>query len=205
MNENIVCSIKTGEVIAESISRNFALRRFSIEGPALISTRRFGDARGYFSESWSARDLAACGLDADFVQDNFSSSAQVGTLRGLHFQTQPEPQAKLVRALRGRILDVAVDLRRASPTYGRFVAVELSAENGLQLFVPVGFAHGFCTLEPDCEVAYKVTGYYSPACDKGVAWNDPDIGIDWPLPPSGPVLSDKDARQPRLSELPAYF
>ncbi|MCQ4161235.1 dTDP-4-dehydrorhamnose 3,5-epimerase [Roseomonas sp. GC11] len=176
-----------------------------MEGPVLVSTRRFGDARGYFSETWSARDLAACGLAAEFVQDNFSTSAPVGTLRGLHFQIQPDPQDKLVRCLRGRILDVAVDLRRASPTYGQHVAVELSAENGLQLFVPVGFAHGFCTLEPDCEVAYKVTGYYSPACDKGVAWDDPDLAIDWPLPPGGPVLSDKDSRQPKLAELPAYF
>ncbi len=197
--------VRAGQLTTEQSSRNFTLHRFTLEGPVMIGTRRFGDARGHFSETWSARDLAACGLEAEFVQDNFSTSAPVGTLRGLHFQIAPEPQAKLVRVLRGRVLDVAVDLRRASPTFGQHVAVELTAEAGNQLFVPEGFAHGFCTLEPDCEVAYKVTGYYAPACDKGVAWDDPDLAIAWTLPPGGPVLSDKDARQPKLAELPAYF
>jgi dTDP-4-dehydrorhamnose 3,5-epimerase len=201
----LAATVRTGSVTGRTSSRNFTVARFSLDGVMMVTSRRFGDARGFFCETWSARDLAACGLETEFVQDNYSTSAQVGTIRGLHFQSMPEPQAKLVRVLRGRVLDVAVDIRRASPTFGQHVAVELSAEAGNQLFVPVGFAHGFCTLEPDCEVAYKVTGYYAPACDKGLAWDDPEIGIDWPLPPGGPTLSDKDTHQPRLADLPAYF
>jgi dTDP-4-dehydrorhamnose 3,5-epimerase len=180
---------------------NFEAREFTIEGPLLVSARRFGDARGVFAETYSRRDFAALGIPDAFVQDNFSRSVPVGTVRGLHFQTAPEPQAKLVRVTRGRILDVAVDLRPGSPGFGRHVAVELSAENGLMLYVPVGFAHGFATREPETEVAYKVTGYYAPACDAGIAWDDPALGIAWGVAPGEATLSDKDRRLPRLAAL----
>lgn len=180
---------------------NFEGREFPIAGPLLVGARRFGDARGYFSETYSRRDFAALGIHDDFVQDNQSLSATPGTVRGLHFQTAPHPQAKLVRVLRGRILDVAVDLRSGSPTYGHHVAAELSAANGLMLYVPVGFAHGFVTREADTEVAYKVTGYYAPDCDGGVAWNDPSLGIEWGVTADQATLSDKDRRLPTLSAL----
>lgn len=180
---------------------NFEAREFGIEGPLLVSARRFGDARGVFAETYSRRDFIALGIPDEFVQDNQSRSAAIGTVRGLHFQTAPHAQAKLVRVLRGRILDVAVDLRPGSPSYARHVSVELSAENGLMLWVPVGFAHGFVTREPDTEVAYKVTDTYAPACDGGIAWNDPALGIDWGVGAAEATLSDKDRRLPRLAEL----
>lgn len=166
----------------------------------IVKPKRFGDGRGFFSEVYNKRAFAESGIDFDFVQDNHSLSAKVGTVRGLHFQTIPFAQDKLVRVTRGRILDVAVDLRRKSPTFGRHVAVELSAENWMQLLVPVGFAHGFCTLEDNTEVIYKVTGYYSGAHDKGLAWDDPAIGIHWPVSPDQATLSEKDRHLPRLSE-----
>ncbi|MEQ1611240.1 MAG: dTDP-4-dehydrorhamnose 3,5-epimerase [Hyphomicrobiaceae bacterium] len=171
----------------------------------LIRPKRFGDARGFFSEVYSRPALEKAGIAMEFVQDNHSRSARKGTIRGLHFQTAPFGQDKLVRVTRGSILDVAVDMRRASPTYGRHVSAVISAENWTQILVPIGFAHGFCTLEPDTEVLYKVTNIYAPANDGGVIWNDPDIGIDWPLDGAEPVLSDKDAKLPRLRDLPALF
>ncbi len=171
----------------------------------LIEPRRFADDRGWFMETFSPAMLNAAGIDLAFVQDNHSLSRSVGTIRGIHFQRPPHAQAKLVRCLRGRIMDYAVDLRRGSPTYGRHVAAELSAENGLQLFVPVGYGHAFVTLEDDAEVAYKVSDTYSPACEGGVVWNDPAIGIDWPLPAHGASLSPKDAVLPRLSDLESPF
>lgn len=171
----------------------------------LVKPTRFGDERGYFVETYRENLFAEAGISGPFVQDNHSLSAEPGVIRGLHFQIQPSPQAKLVRCTHGRILDVAVDLRRGSPTFGQYASAELSDENGHQLFIPVGFAHGLCTLEPDCEVQYKVTGYYDPEADKGVAWNDPEIGIEWPLGGGDPVLSNKDRAQPALSELPNYF
>jgi dTDP-4-dehydrorhamnose 3,5-epimerase len=177
----------------------------AIPAVKVITPKRFGDARGFFSEVYSRRAFEAAGLHLDFVQDNHSLSGPMGTIRGLHFQSPPFAQDKLIRVVRGRILDVAVDLRRSSPTYGQHVAVELSAENWRQLLVPVGFAHGFCTLEPDTEVVYKVTAYYAPAHDHGVAWDDPALGIAWPVAPDEALLSDKDARQPRLADLPTYF
>ena len=180
---------------------NFEARPLAIEGPLLVSARRFGDARGSFAETYSHRDYVALGIPDQFVQDNQSRSAAMGTVRGLHFQTAPEPQAKLVRVLRGRIVDVAVDCRAGSPTRGRHVAVELSAENGLMLYVPTGFAHGFVTREPDTEVAYKVTGYYAPACDGGILWDDPALGIDWGVTAEAATLSDKDRKLPTLAEL----
>jgi dTDP-4-dehydrorhamnose 3,5-epimerase len=171
----------------------------------IVTPKRFGDDRGFFSEVYNRKAFEAAGLAMEFVQDNHSWSAKAGTVRGLHFQSAPFAQDKLIRVVRGRILDVAVDLRRSSPTFGRHVAVELSAENWRQLLVPVGFAHGFCTLEPDCEVIYKVSGYYAAAHDLGLAWDDPELAIAWPVSPEEATLSDKDRRQPRLADLPAYF
>ena len=173
--------------------------------PCLLRPRRFGDARGWFMETYSEAAAAAAGPDVRFVQDNQSFSATEGTVRGLHFQRPPHAQAKLVRCVRGSIMDYAVDVRKGSPTYGRWVSAKLTAESGEQLFVPVGFAHGFVTLEPDVEIAYKVSDVYAPECDGGVAWDDPLIGIDWPLPISGAVLSDKDKSLPPLAELDSPF
>ena len=173
--------------------------------PALIRPRRFGDARGWFMETYSETSALAAGVDVRFVQDNQSFSATKGTIRGLHFQRPPRAQAKLVRCVRGSIMDYAVDVRRGSPTYGKYVAAELTAEGGEQLFVPVGFAHGFVTLEPDVEIAYKVSDLYAQDCDGGIVWNDPTIGIDWPLPASGAVLSDKDKALPTLVEFDSPF
>lgn len=179
------------------------------EGPGpvrLIEPKRHGDARGWFSETWSEAALAAFGIDRRFVQDNHSYSRAAFTLRGLHFQLPPFAQAKLVRCTRGRVFDVAVDLRGGSPTYARHVAAELSAENGRQLFIPAGFAHGFVTLEDDTEVQYKVSAPYAPAHDTGLAWDDPDIGVAWPLPPGGrPLLSLKDEALPRLASFESPF
>lgn len=172
----------------------------------LINPKRFGDDRGWFTEVYSTQKFAGIGIRDEFVQDNHSMSVPAGTLRGLHFQTPPHGQAKLVRCIRGRIFDVAVDIRRGSPTYGQWVGAELSAENGRQLYVPVGFAHGFVTLEPQTEVTYKVTAFYAPSNDGGILWNDPRINVEWPLPPGvEPVLSDKDGKQPKLAEFDSPF
>ena len=171
----------------------------------LIRPVRHGDARGYFSEVYREDALRRAGVEIAFVQDNQSMSAPIGVLRGLHFQTPPMAQAKLVRVIKGAIVDVAVDIRRGSPHFGRHVAVVLSAETGEQLFVPEGFAHGFATLEPESTVLYKVNRYYSPEHDRGLLWNDPALGIDWRLAGREPVLSDKDRQHPTLAELPAYF
>lgn len=171
----------------------------------LVTPRRFADARGFFSETYTRRAFAAAGIADDFVQENQSYSAEAGTLRGLHFQPPPHAQAKLVRCLRGRIWDVAVDLRRASPTFGRHVAAELSPDNWRQLYIPAGFAHGFVTLEPDTEVLYQVTAYYAPECDRGIAWDDPDLALAWPLAGREPLLSEKDRRQPRLKDVALPF
>ncbi len=190
---------------AVRVSGNFAAERLGIPGPLLVSARRFGDDRGFFLETYSARDFAALGIAEAFVQDNHSLSAQPGTVRGMHFQAPPRAQAKLVRVLRGAILDVAVDLRRSSPTFGRHVAAELSARDARQIYVPVGFAHGFCTLEPDTEVAYKVSDVYAPECDRAIAWDDPDLDLPWPFEAARVRLSDKDRRAPRLRDLPSLF
>ncbi len=171
----------------------------------LIRPKQFRDSRGFFSEVYSKRAFADAGLTDEFVQDNHSYSAQAGTIRGLHFQKPPFAQAKLVRVTRGRVMDFALDLRRSSPHYGRHVARELSAENWAQLYIPVGFAHAYCSLEPNTEVVYKVTSYYAPAADAGVLWSDPEIGIDWPVSPEHAVCSEKDARLPRLRDLEFVF
>ncbi|HEV2363420.1 MAG TPA: dTDP-4-dehydrorhamnose 3,5-epimerase [Caulobacteraceae bacterium] len=171
----------------------------------LIKPPRVGDARGWFSETWSRRAFEALGIEADFRQDNHSYSAPRHVLRGLHFQRPPSGQAKLVRCVRGAIWDVAVDVRAGSPTFGRFVAARLDAENGAQLYIPIGFAHGLLTLEPHTEVLYKVTAFYDPAADSGLAWDDPDFGIPWPLEGATPVLSAKDAALPRSKDFESPF
>jgi dTDP-4-dehydrorhamnose 3,5-epimerase len=177
----------------------------AISGLVKITPQRIGDDRGYFSETFRADAFSANVGDLAFVQHNHSLSVPVGTVRGLHFQLSPAGQGKLVRCLRGAILDVAVDLRRASPTFGQHVALELRGDDGVQLWIPEGFAHGFCTLEPDSEIAYLVTAYYSPEHDRGLRWNDPALGIDWPVKESEAILSPKDTRQPLLSELGTLF
>lgn len=164
----------------------------------VICTDKHVDHRGSFSETYHAQKFAELGVGADFVQDNHSVSACRGTVRGLHYQTPPFAQAKLVRVLRGAIFDVAVDLRRSSPTFGRHVCIRVSAENCNQVYIPAGFAHGFCTLVPDTEVLYKVTSFYAPEHDAGLVWDDPDLEIDWPVVRSDAVLSPKDSRLPRF-------
>ncbi|HEY0647370.1 dTDP-4-dehydrorhamnose 3,5-epimerase [Phenylobacterium sp.] len=166
----------------------------------LITPKRHGDARGWFSETWSERALAGTAADTTFVQDNQAFSAAKGTLRGLHFQTGADAQGKLIRALRGAIFDVAVDVRQGSPTYGKWVSAELTAERGEQLWVPRGFAHAYCTITPDCEIFYKVDAPYAPQSEGGLIWNDPDLAIPWPVD-GEPLLSDKDKLLPRLKDL----
>ncbi|WP_427791032.1 dTDP-4-dehydrorhamnose 3,5-epimerase [Brevundimonas diminuta] len=170
-----------------------------------MRTPRYGDDRGWFSETWSRARFAAAGIDCDFVQDNHSRSEARGVVRGLHFQHPPHAQAKLVRCLRGAILDVAVDLRVGSPDFGRFHAVELTADSGDQLFVPPSFAHGFVTLQPGTEVAYKVSAPYAPDHEAGLAWDDPDLAIPWPVTPGEAVLADRDRVWPRLKDLESPF
>lgn len=170
----------------------------------LLRTRRYRDDRGFFSETYNKKAFADAGINLDFVQDNHSLSLKAGTIRGLHYQSPPYAQDKLVRVIRGRILDVAVDIRRNSRTFGQFVTAEISAEEGNQILVPVGFAHGFCTLEANTEVEYKVSNYYSAKHDLGVRWNDPDIGIQWPVTEVEAVLSDKDRRLPMLRDASVF-
>jgi dTDP-4-dehydrorhamnose 3,5-epimerase len=181
------------------------ITRLSIPDILLIEPKRFADARGFFSETYSRVAFAQAGLSMEFVQDNHSRSVKVGTVRGLHFQSPPFAQDKLVRVIRGRILDVAVDIRKGSPTFGRHVAADLSAENGAQLMVPVGFAHGFVTLETDTEVIYKVSNVYAPQSDAGILWNDPDLGITWPILATEAILSEKDIKLPRLKDVISPF
>jgi dTDP-4-dehydrorhamnose 3,5-epimerase len=173
--------------------------------PQLIQIKRFADERGWFAETYNAARLSALGIEDVFVQDNHAKSGPAGVLRGLHFQRPPFAQAKLVRCVRGRIWDVAVDLRAGSPTYGRWTGAELSEDNGAQFYVPIGFAHGYVTLEADSEVEYKVSARYAPECEGGVLWDDADLAIPWPLPDGGPLLSDKDRRLPRLADVDSPF
>lgn len=176
-----------------------------LPGVLILKPRVFQDSRGHFSESWNSKTLAAAGIEIDFVQDNMSLSKEVGTVRGLHGQIDPEPQTKLVRCGRGRLFDVAVDIRRGSPTYGKWTGVELSPENGLQLLIPAGFLHGFVTREPDTEIIYKCSHFYCSPCEIAARYDDPDIGIDWGIDTSTAVLSEKDAVAPALSELDSPF
>ena len=171
----------------------------------VVMPQRIGDARGFFSEVWNARDFASIGIDAAFVQDNHVRNPLKGTLRGLHYQVPPVAQGKLVRVTRGAIFDVVVDIRRVSPSFGRHAAAVLTADNWYQLWIPPGYAHGYCTLEPETEVLYKVTTYFDPAAERGLAWDDPEIAIAWPLDCQTLIMSDKDRGFPRLGELSPYF
>lgn len=177
----------------------------SIPDVKILEPERFGDERGFFSETYNRRTWAKCGIELEFVQDNHSLSRPKGTIRGLHYQSPPFAQDKLVRVIRGSILDVAVDLRQGSPTYGKHVAAVISAQAWNQILVPIGFAHGFCTLEADTELVYKVTNYYSLEHDLGLLWKDPDLGIKWPVSEEGSVLSPKDRGLPRLGEIVSPF
>jgi dTDP-4-dehydrorhamnose 3,5-epimerase len=168
----------------------------------LITPKRFGDRRGYFSETYNKNTFSEAGITLEFVQDNHSTSAETGTIRGLHFQKAPKAQAKLVRVVRGSVFDVAVDIRKSSPTFGKWVSAVLTAERGEQIFVPVGYAHGYCTLEPDTEVIYKVSEFYAPDHELAIRWDDPAIGISWPLK-GAPVLSPKDEISPLLKDSPS--
>ncbi len=181
------------------------VEKLSIPDVLLITPPRFGDARGFFSEVFHASRFAEAGVSGPFVQDNHSLSATVGTVRGLHLQIDPAAQGKLVRVTRGAIWDVAVDVRHGSPTFGQHVGAVLSVENWQQLWIPAGFLHGFCTLEPDTEVLYKVTAEWDREAERGVAWNDPDLALPWPVDPAHVVLSDKDLVLPRLTDCPVWF
>lgn len=185
--------------------RAMDIERASISDVLLIRPAKHGDQRGFLSETFRASTLSEIGVAVDWVQDNHSYSAKRGVVRGLHFQAPPAGQAKLLRVTRGAIFDVALDLRKGSATYGSCVAVELSAENWRQIFVPAGFAHGFCTLRDDTEVLYKMSSYYDPAHEGGVLWCDPDLAIDWPVSPEQATISDRDRLWPRLKDLHSPF
>ncbi len=172
------------------------IEKTGLPGVLILTPRRFGDARGWFSEVWNHQVLAKSGITVDFVQDNHSYSRDVGTVRGLHYQSPPHAQAKLVRCGRGRVFDVAVDIRKGSPTFGKWTGEELSAENGKQLLIPAGFLHGFVTREPDSELLYKCSDFYAPDCDGAVRFDDPDLGIDWGIDPDSAILSEKDRAAP---------
>lgn len=176
-----------------------------LQGVVILTPARHGDARGFFSESWNKARMDSAGLTYDFVQDNHSLSQAVGTVRGLHYQRLPHAQAKLVRCGQGALFDVAVDIRTGSPTYGQWIGVELTAQNGKQLLIPAGFLHGFVTRVPDTEIIYKCTDYYAPECDGAVRYDDPAIGIDWGLGTDAPLLSDKDANAPLLADIGTPF
>lgn len=181
------------------------VEKTSIDGVLLVTPKRFFDTRGFFAETWNADRFRKAGIADAFVQDNHSFSAAAGTVRGLHFQAPPRAQGKLVRALSGSVIDVAVDARKGSPTYGKHVRALLSTENGAQLYIPAGFLHGFATLEANTEVAYKVTDFYSAEHDGSVLWNDPVLAIDWGIDPAKAVLSEKDAKALRFSEFASPF
>jgi dTDP-4-dehydrorhamnose 3,5-epimerase len=181
------------------------VERLEIPDVLLLTPPRFGDERGFFSETWKQRQFAEAGIDGTFVQDNHAMSGQQSVLRGLHLQIGPNAQGKLVRVVRGAIWDVAVDVRHGSPSFGRWVGAEISAANWRQIWVPVGFLHGYVTLQPDTEVIYKVTADYDKPAERGVIWDDPGIGIDWPVDPAEVVLSDKDRVLPRLADCEPWF
>ena len=181
------------------------VQALSIPDVLLITPQRFADSRGYLAETFQVGRFAEIGIAGPFVQENQSFSRAKGTVRGLHFQIAPSPQGKLVRCVRGTVFDVAVDIRKGSPTYGRHAGAVLSSGTGEQIWVPVGFAHGFCTLEIDCEVLYKTTGFYDPAAERGIAFDDPMLDIPWPVPAGEAVLSDKDRRNAAFATLPDYF
>jgi len=181
------------------------VKALTIPDVKILNLKKFEDARGFFSETYNKKALSDLGIDLEFVQDNQSLSAAVGTIRGLHYQTHPFAQDKLVRVVRGRILDIAVDIRRSSPTFGKWVAAEISAAMWNQILIPIGFAHAICTLEPNTELIYKVTNYYSPQHDFGIRWNDPDLAIEWPFALDQVVVSDKDRKQPFFRDVINWF
>ena len=189
----------------DSPALHMEVKLTEIPGILLLKPRFFHDARGYFVETYNARAAHDAELTADFVQDNEALSLKRGTVRALHFQAPPKVQAKLVRVLRGSIFDVAVDLRSGSPAYGRWMSATLTAKGGEQIFVPRGFAHGYCTLEDDTVVAYKVDDYYAPECERGLAWDDPALKVDWPVSPAEAVLSDKDRKLPGFADFTSPF
>ena len=186
------------------MSGKLQIRQLDLEGVFEVLPPRFGDERGFFSETYNARHLAEAGLNLEFVQDNHSLSAKAGVLRGLHYQLDPHAQDKLLRVVRGAILDVAVDIRRSSPNFGKWVGLEISADKWNQILVPRGFAHGFVTLEPNTEVIYKVTDFYAPEFDRSIRFDDPQIGITWPMDESSLTLSDKDRAAPLLAEADVF-
>lgn len=181
------------------------IRSLDIPDVKILRTKKSDDGRGFFSETYSKRSFAANGINLDFVQDNHSLSAQAGTIRGLHYQISPMAQDKLVRVVSGRIWDVAVDIRRSSPTFGKWVCAEISAAAWNQILVPIGFAHAFCTMEPNTEALYKVTSFYAPQTEFGIRWDDPDLNIDWPFPNDQLVLSDKDRALPFFKDVVHWF
>src|SRR3954467_12292197 len=187
------------------VTASMDITKLDVPGLVLLRTQRFCDARGYFTETYNEQTFQAAGITTEFVQDNQSFSAQRGTIRGLHFQLPPASQAKLVRVLQGSVYDVAVDLRVGSRTYGRWVGENLTAKGGEQLFVPRGFAHAFCTLEPDTVVAYKVDDFYARESDTGLVWNDPTLAIAWPVAPQEVVLSEKDLKLGRFADFASPF
>jgi dTDP-4-dehydrorhamnose 3,5-epimerase len=189
----------------DMVSAAMQIERFNIEDIFAIVPMKRIDHRGFFSETYRSEALRSQGVRADFVQENHVYSAELGVLRGLHFQIPPRAQGKLVRCIRGAVLDVAVDIRKESPTYGRHVALELSAANWKQLWLPQGFAHGYITLEPDCEVIYKVTDYWAPDYERGLAWNDPSLGIDWRCSSADIIMADKDRSHPPLADVDPVF
>ncbi len=193
------------DLLCESARISMEIEHTALPGVLVLTPRRFGDHRGFFSEIWNRKTLADQGINLDFVQDNQSLSHDTGTVRGLHFQAPPHAQAKLVRCGQGLLFDVAVDIRRGSPTFGRWIGVELSAENGRQLLIPAGFLHGFITRAPRTEVLYKCTAPYAPKADGAIRFDDPDIGINWGIDPAQAVLSDKDAAAPWLRDFETPF
>ena len=194
-----------GQRYCERVDFDVLIEQTDLSGVVVLTPKRFGDARGFFCESWSRQRMAEAGFDFDWVQDNHSMSAQVGTVRGLHFQSPPHAQAKLVRCGRGALFDVAVDIRKGSPSFGKWFGTELSFENGKQLLVPAGFLHGFVTRAPDTEIVYKCSDYYSPECDGAVRFDCPQIGIDWGMGGTAPVLSEKDKDAPTLDSFDSPF
>lgn len=189
----------------DELYRSMKISVLDIPEIRILKPQRFVDGRGYFSEIYNKRTLSSLGIEVEFVQDNCSLSIEEGTVRGLHFQIPPFAQDKLVRVIRGKMFDVAVDLRHGSPSYGRYVSAILSAEEWNQIYIPKGFAHGFCTLEPNTEVGYRVSEYYAPEYERGVHWNDPDLGIDWPISGSEVTLAARDQTLPPLKGLSEFF
>ena len=195
----------TGIAPSRRMVEGVLVETFAAPGLVALVPAKHGDARGFLSETYSRQRFRDLGVDIEFVQDNHTVSAEKGTIRGLHFQIPPHEQGKLIRVVRGAVLDGVVDLRHGSPAFGQAIGIELSSENWRQLYVPPGFAHGFCTLTQNAEVLYRMTQYYASSADRGLAFDDPELAIDWPVEPTLAILSDRDRRHPRLGDLPVHF